>query len=293
MVCSSGAPRGGKITLGQAMRGVALDKISSFCRRWSIARLEVFGSALRDDFRSDSDLDLLATYSPQARWSLLDRVSMKLELEALLGRQVDLLNRRALEKAGRPSGRPASWPKPGSSRRCGRPKTSVSLRAVINKRMAPMVEQGFIWVTDWNGSLSRSNLNIQPRMNTDKRTQSCRVRALCLTCSQDLPEAGCRENRSLRRLSSSRFHSGTGNCPSSSAILSQRSSTSCKRSARPSLKIGANSVLMRQAYPFAGSSSSGSGRSRRPRPTPAEPNARAQAPPPEPDVGCNDDVQIP
>jgi uncharacterized protein len=73
-------------------------QIASFCRRWSIARLEVFGSALRDDFRPDSDLDLLATYAPEARWSLLDRVRMKLELEAMLGREVDLLNRRALEK---------------------------------------------------------------------------------------------------------------------------------------------------------------------------------------------------
>ena len=77
-----------------------LEEIAAFCRRWSIARLEVFGSALRDDFRPDSDLDLVATYTPQARWSLLDRVRMKLELEAMLGRRVDLLNRRALEKVG-------------------------------------------------------------------------------------------------------------------------------------------------------------------------------------------------
>ena len=78
-----------------------MEDLAKFCRRWSIARLEVFGSALRDDFRPDSDLDLVATYAPQARWSLLDRVRMKLELEAMLGRQVDLLNRRALEKAKR------------------------------------------------------------------------------------------------------------------------------------------------------------------------------------------------
>lgn len=79
-----------------------MEEIARFCRRWNIARLEVFGSALRDDFRPDSDLDLVATYAPQARWSLLDRMRMKFELEALLGRQVDLLNRRALEKAKRP-----------------------------------------------------------------------------------------------------------------------------------------------------------------------------------------------
>ena len=77
-----------------------LERIADFCRRWSIARLEVFGSALRDDFRPDSDLDFVATYGPKARWSLLDRVRMKLELESLLGCSVDLLNRRALEKTG-------------------------------------------------------------------------------------------------------------------------------------------------------------------------------------------------
>src|SRR5512137_84011 len=81
-------------------RTFPMEQIAAFCRRWSIARLEIFGSALRDDFRPDSDLDLLATYAPEARWSLLDRVRMKLELESMLGREVDLLNRRALEKSG-------------------------------------------------------------------------------------------------------------------------------------------------------------------------------------------------
>jgi len=76
-----------------------MPQIAAFCRRWNIARLEVFGSLLREDFRADSDVDLLATYAPEARWSLLDRVRMKLELETLLRRHVDLLNRRALEKA--------------------------------------------------------------------------------------------------------------------------------------------------------------------------------------------------
>ncbi len=77
-----------------------LAEIAAFCQRWSIVRLEVFGSALRDDFSAESDLDLLATYAPEARWSLLDRARMKLELETMLGREVDLLNRRALEKTG-------------------------------------------------------------------------------------------------------------------------------------------------------------------------------------------------
>ena len=76
-----------------------MQQIAGFCRRWKITRLEVFGSVLRADFGKDSDVDLLATYAPEAHWSLLDRVRMKLELESLLNCQVDLLNRRALEKA--------------------------------------------------------------------------------------------------------------------------------------------------------------------------------------------------
>jgi uncharacterized protein len=85
-------------TLSNLRLPLPMDQIAGFCRRWSIARLEVFGSALREDFRPDSDLDLVATYAPKARWSLLDRVRMKFELQDMLGREGDLLNRRALEK---------------------------------------------------------------------------------------------------------------------------------------------------------------------------------------------------
>ncbi len=89
-------------TLSNLRLPLPMEQIAGFCRRWSIARLEVFGSALREDFGPDSDLDFVATYAPKARWSLLDRVCMKFELEDMLGREVDLLNRRALEKAGSP-----------------------------------------------------------------------------------------------------------------------------------------------------------------------------------------------
>jgi predicted nucleotidyltransferase len=75
-----------------------LAAIADFCRRWSILRLDVFGSALRRDFNANSDIDLVATYADDAHWSLLDRVHMKHELEDLVGREIDLLNRRALEK---------------------------------------------------------------------------------------------------------------------------------------------------------------------------------------------------
>jgi uncharacterized protein len=50
------------------------EKIAAFCQRWKIAELALFGSVLRDDFRSDSDVDVLVTFTPDAGWGLLDHV---------------------------------------------------------------------------------------------------------------------------------------------------------------------------------------------------------------------------
>lgn len=66
-------------------------------RRWAVAELRFFGSAQRDDFGPDSDVDILATPGPDAAWSLLDRITMEQELGAVLGRKVDLVTRRAVE----------------------------------------------------------------------------------------------------------------------------------------------------------------------------------------------------
>jgi predicted nucleotidyltransferase len=52
---------------------------------------------LRDDFRPDSDLDLLAAFDPDADWSLMDHVRMERELSEILGRKVDLVTRNAVE----------------------------------------------------------------------------------------------------------------------------------------------------------------------------------------------------
>jgi len=59
----------------------------------------LFGSVLRDNFRSDSDIDLLVTFAPDADWSLLDHVQMQQELERILGRDVDLVSKRAIERS--------------------------------------------------------------------------------------------------------------------------------------------------------------------------------------------------
>jgi len=81
--------------------------IAAFCRKWKITRLEVFGSALREDFRPDSDIDFLASFAPDSRWSLFDHVAMEEELAGLLQRQVDLVSRDAVEQSHNPYRRKA------------------------------------------------------------------------------------------------------------------------------------------------------------------------------------------
>lgn len=77
-----------------------MNDIVGYCRRWKITEFALFGSALRDDFNLMSDIDILVTFAPDAEWSLFDHVRMKTELETLLNRKVDLVNRRALERSG-------------------------------------------------------------------------------------------------------------------------------------------------------------------------------------------------
>ena len=75
------------------------EKIGQFCQQRGIARLELFGSALRDDFGGDSDVDLLATLRSDAHPTLLDWADMQEKLAELFGRSVDLVSRRAIERS--------------------------------------------------------------------------------------------------------------------------------------------------------------------------------------------------
>ena len=64
-------------------------KIVDFCQRWQIIEFSFFGSILRDDFRADSDVDVLVEFEPRARTGLRF-FAMQDELSQLLGRKVDL-----------------------------------------------------------------------------------------------------------------------------------------------------------------------------------------------------------
>ncbi len=76
---------------------VAPEALEAFCRRWHIARLEVFGSVLRDDFDTSSDIDFLVSFEPEGGPTGMDWFQIKEELARLVGRKVDLLDRRLVE----------------------------------------------------------------------------------------------------------------------------------------------------------------------------------------------------
>jgi predicted nucleotidyltransferase len=75
------------------------DAVAGYSRRWRIKDLAIFGSALRSDFRPDSDVDILVTFADDAEWSLIDHVQMESELAGIIGRKVDLVSRRAVERS--------------------------------------------------------------------------------------------------------------------------------------------------------------------------------------------------
>jgi predicted nucleotidyltransferase len=75
------------------------EKLGRFCRDRGIARLELFGSALGENFRDESDVDLLATLRVDAKPTLLDWADMQEKLAEMFGRPVDLVSRRAIERS--------------------------------------------------------------------------------------------------------------------------------------------------------------------------------------------------
>ncbi|MDY6782485.1 MAG: nucleotidyltransferase domain-containing protein [Cyanobacteriota bacterium] len=86
---------------------ISQKKLKALCDCWQIVELACFGSVLRDDFRPDSDIDLLVTWNPSVRWTLLDLAQMQFDFEALLERSVDLVSRRAIEQSDNPLRRAA------------------------------------------------------------------------------------------------------------------------------------------------------------------------------------------
>lgn len=85
--------------MGKVNIDLPKDKIAEFCKKWKIREFSIFGSVLREDFQPDSDIDVLVTFSEDAKHTLFDMVHMKEEIEQIFGRKVDLVSRRGVESS--------------------------------------------------------------------------------------------------------------------------------------------------------------------------------------------------
>lgn len=74
-----------------------MEKIAEFCDRWQVIEFALFGSVLREDFRSDSDIDVMVQFHPDAHPTLFDLTYMENELKNLFHREVDLVTRHGIE----------------------------------------------------------------------------------------------------------------------------------------------------------------------------------------------------
>lgn len=75
---------------------IPMDKVEAFCKKWKITEFSLFGSVLRDDFRPDSDVDVLVSFEENAGWDLMNWVDMIEELKVIFGREVDLVSKKGL-----------------------------------------------------------------------------------------------------------------------------------------------------------------------------------------------------
>jgi uncharacterized protein len=74
-------------------------KVEAFCRKWNVKEFSLFGSVLRDDFKPDSDVDVLVSFGESSRYTLLNIVEMKDELKTIFGRDIDLVIRKSIEES--------------------------------------------------------------------------------------------------------------------------------------------------------------------------------------------------
>lgn len=86
-----------KRSLRQARLGVDDAQVAALCRALGVKRLALFGSALKDDFGPESDVDLLVEFKPGAVKTLFDRGRVQMEFERLFGRKVDLAELRLMD----------------------------------------------------------------------------------------------------------------------------------------------------------------------------------------------------
>jgi uncharacterized protein len=73
-------------------------QIAAFCSKWGVEEFSVFGSALREDFRPESDVDVLVSLKPGQEMTLEAYLDMRDELSAMFGgREIDLVQKHLLK----------------------------------------------------------------------------------------------------------------------------------------------------------------------------------------------------
>lgn len=77
-------------------------QLEALCKRWGIRELTAFGSAVRENFKQTSDIDLIFELHDNSHFSLFDHFRLQRELKELLGRKVDLLTRDSLASMRNP-----------------------------------------------------------------------------------------------------------------------------------------------------------------------------------------------
>ncbi|MBW4468520.1 MAG: nucleotidyltransferase family protein [Pegethrix bostrychoides GSE-TBD4-15B] len=73
-----------------------MEKIAEFCQQWQVTEFALFGSVLRDDFRPDSDIDVMVQFHPEAHPTFSTLDEMEAELKTIFGRDVDLITRQGI-----------------------------------------------------------------------------------------------------------------------------------------------------------------------------------------------------
>ncbi|MFE4108358.1 nucleotidyltransferase family protein [Almyronema epifaneia] len=83
-----------------------MEKIAEFCHKWQVTEFALFGSVLRDDFRPDSDIDVMVQFHPDAHPTFRTLDQMEAELKTIFGgaslgdspyRDIDLITRQGIE----------------------------------------------------------------------------------------------------------------------------------------------------------------------------------------------------
>lgn len=79
-----------------------MDRIKTFCEKWQVIEFALFGSVLRDDFRPDSDIDVMVQFHPEARPTFWSLEQMEEELKTIFNREVDVVTRQGIENSRNP-----------------------------------------------------------------------------------------------------------------------------------------------------------------------------------------------